>query len=123
MLTHYFCSGHRKWNTLAFRGRLISLLAPARGMPALRPRQEVFKRWPQRLYLACLPLKLGGFSRPSSLLLTVGSQGSWDCTIVRPTEDLLLFPQDKESSGSVTSHEENGSVFSRSRRLSFQSTR
>src|SRR5699024_12095140 len=26
MLTHYFCSGHRKWNTLAFRGRLMSLL-------------------------------------------------------------------------------------------------
>src|SRR5699024_5357554 len=24
---------------------------------------------------------------------TTGSQGSWDCTIVRPTEDLLLFPQ------------------------------
>src|SRR5699024_57499 len=24
---------------------------------------------------------------------TPGSQGSWDCTIVRPTEDLLLFPQ------------------------------
>jgi len=23
----------------------------------------------------------------------VGSQGSWDYTIVRPTEDLLLFPQ------------------------------
>src|SRR5699024_6983305 len=49
---------------------------PARGMPALRPRQEVCKRWPQRPYLACLPLKLGGFSRPSSLLLTVGSQDS-----------------------------------------------
>jgi len=49
----------------------------------------------------------GGFSRPSLLPLTVGSQDSWDCTIVRPTEDLLLFPQDKEGYGSVTSHEEN----------------
>src|SRR5699024_11795535 len=46
MLTHYFCSGHRKWNTLDFRGRLMSLLAPARGM-------------------STLPAK-GGFSRPSS---------------------------------------------------------
>src|SRR5690625_6940398 len=54
---------------------------------------------------------------------TTGSQGSWDCTIVRPTEDLLLFPQDKESPGSITSHEENRFVFSRSRRLPFQSTR
>src|SRR5699024_8207595 len=53
---------------------------------------------------------------------TPGSQGSWDCTIVRPTEDLLLFPQDKEGSGSITSHEENRFVFSRSRRLPFQST-
>src|SRR5690625_3860896 len=26
---------------------------------------EVCKRWPQRPYLACLPLKLDGFSRPS----------------------------------------------------------
>src|SRR5690625_7760522 len=42
-----FLSGHRKWNTLAFRGRLMSLLAPVRGMPAF-------------------PAK-GGFSRPSSL--------------------------------------------------------
>src|SRR5690625_2331736 len=33
-----------------------------------------------------------GFSLPSPLR-TTGSQGSWDCTIVRPTEDLLLFPQ------------------------------
>src|SRR5699024_1540938 len=41
-----FLSGHRKWNTLAFRGRLMSLLAPARGM-------------------STLPAK-GGFSRPSS---------------------------------------------------------
>src|SRR5690625_141432 len=41
-----FHSGHRKWNTLAFRGRLMSLLAPARGM-------------------STLPAK-GGFSRPSS---------------------------------------------------------
>src|SRR5699024_10472854 len=54
------------------RGHGLSLLALARGMPAL-------------------PAK-GGFSRPSSLPLTVGSQVSWDCTIVRPTEDLLLFP-------------------------------
>src|SRR5699024_1253681 len=37
---------HRKWNILAFRGRLMSLLAPARGM-------------------STLPAK-GGFSRPSS---------------------------------------------------------
>jgi len=56
------------------------------------------------------------------VLRTTGSQGSWDCTIVRPTEDLLLFPQDKESCDSVTSHEENWSVFSRSRRLPFQLT-
>src|SRR5690625_2339567 len=91
-------------------------------MPTLRLRQEVCKRWPQRPYLACLPLKLGGFSRPSSLLLTVGSQGSWDCTIVRPTEDLLLFPQDKENPGSITSHEENRFVFSKSCRLPFKST-
>src|SRR5699024_2684712 len=27
------------------------------------------------------------------VLRTPGSQDSWDCTIVRPTEDLLLFPQ------------------------------
>src|SRR5690625_639056 len=26
-------------------------------------------------------------------LRTPGTQGSWDSTIVRPTEDLLLFPQ------------------------------
>src|SRR5699024_3074477 len=26
---------YRNWNTLAFRGRLMSLLAPARGMPTL----------------------------------------------------------------------------------------
>jgi len=52
--------------------------------------------------------------------LTAGSQGSWDCTIVRPTENLLLFPQDKEGYGSVTPHEENCSLFSRSRRLPFQ---
>src|SRR5699024_1243209 len=38
---------YRKWNILAFRGRLMSLLAPARGM-------------------STLPAK-GGFSRPSSL--------------------------------------------------------
>src|SRR5699024_6174913 len=54
-------------------GHGLSLLAPARGMPALSAK--------------------GGFSRPSLLPLTVGSQGSWDCTIVHPTEDLLLFPQ------------------------------
>src|SRR5699024_12117892 len=42
-----FLSGHRKWNTLAFRGRLMSLLAPARGMPALSAKD--------------------GFSRPSSI--------------------------------------------------------
>src|SRR5699024_4350310 len=53
----------------------------------------------------------------------VGSQDSWACTIVRPPEDLLLFPQDKESFGSITSHEENRAVFSRRRRLPFQSTR
>jgi len=35
----------------------------------------------------------------------------------------MLFPQDKEDCDSVTSHEENWSVFSRSRRLPFQSTR
>src|SRR5699024_1585023 len=35
---------------------------------------------------------------------------------------LMLFPQDKEGSGSITSHEENRFVFSRSRRLPFQST-
>jgi len=29
---------------------------------------------------------------------TPGSQGSWDCTIVRPTEDLLLFPQESPPS-------------------------
>src|SRR5690625_2463989 len=50
---------------------------------------------------------------PRSLRLTVGSQGSWDCTVVRPTEEHLLFPQDKKSSGSITSHEENRFVFSR----------
>src|SRR5690625_2902314 len=38
---------NRKWNILAFRGRLMSLLAPARGM-------------------STLPAK-GGFSRPPSL--------------------------------------------------------
>src|SRR5699024_12497219 len=27
------------------------------------------------------------------VLRTTGSQGSWDCTVVRPTEDHLLFPQ------------------------------
>src|SRR5699024_11481416 len=37
---------YRKWNILAFRGQLMSLLAPARGM-------------------STLPAK-GGFSRPSS---------------------------------------------------------
>src|SRR5699024_5990528 len=40
-----FLFGYRKWNILAFRGRLMSLLAPARGM-------------------STLPAK-GGFSRPS----------------------------------------------------------
>src|SRR5699024_6170738 len=68
-------SVHRKWNTLAFRGRLMSLLAPARGMSKLRPRQEVCKRWPQRPYLACLPLKLGGFSRPSSFTHSAPARG------------------------------------------------
>src|SRR5699024_5282695 len=29
--------------------------------------------------------------------LTVVSQGSWDCTMVRPTEDLLLFPLESPS--------------------------
>jgi|SRR5690625_2523053 len=51
--------------TVAFRGHGFSLLAPARGMPTLWPRQEVCKRWPQRPYLACLPLKKDVFSRPS----------------------------------------------------------
>src|SRR5699024_9873663 len=27
------------------------------------------------------------------VLRTTGSQGSWDCTVVRPTEEHLLFPQ------------------------------
>ena len=96
-----FLSGHRKWNTLAFQGRLMSLLAPARGMPALRPRQEVCKRWPQRPYLACLPLKLGGFSRPS--LITHSG--------VSPRPHL---PQDKEGFGSDTSHAEKAVFFLRS---------
>src|SRR5690625_380618 len=40
-----------------------------------------------------------GMARASSFAtLTVGSQGSWDCTIVRPTEDLLLFPQESPPS-------------------------
>src|SRR5690625_4715106 len=38
-----FLFGHRKWNTLAFRGRLMSLLAPARGMAAL-PAKDGFSR-------------------------------------------------------------------------------
>src|SRR5690625_528105 len=37
--------------------------------------------------------------------------------LTRPTEN-LLFPQDKEDFGSVTSHEENWFVFSRSQRSS-----
>src|SRR5699024_1309814 len=41
--------GYRKWNILAFRGRLMSLLAPARGMPTLSAKD--------------------GFSRPSSYAL------------------------------------------------------
>src|SRR5690625_6288962 len=96
-----FYSGHRKWNTLAFRGRLMSLLAPARGMPVLRPRQEVCKRWPQRPYLACLPLKLGGFSRPS--LITHSGVS------LRPH-----LPQDKEGYGSDTSHAEKAGCFFKS---------
>src|SRR5699024_11376435 len=34
-----------------------------------------------------------GMSLASVCFRTTVSQGSWDCTIVRPTEDLLLFPQ------------------------------
>src|SRR5699024_4405078 len=66
------CSRRPLSQCLLCRGHGLSLLAPARGMPAL-------------------PAK-GGSSRPSLLLLTAGSQGSWDCTIVRPTEDPWLFP-------------------------------
>jgi len=49
-------------------------------------------------------------------LRTTGSQGSWDCTIVRPTEDLLLFPQLFSVGRAFTRSP-------RSRRLAFQSTR
>src|SRR5690625_4874766 len=37
MLTHDFCSGHRKWNTLAFRGRLMSLLVLTHSGVSPRP--------------------------------------------------------------------------------------
>src|SRR5699024_5838079 len=49
----------RKWNIRAFRGRLLRLLAPARGMPPL-------------------PAK-GGFSRPSSIRTAGSHRGLWDC--------------------------------------------
>jgi len=32
------------------------------------------------------------------VLRTPGSQGSWDCTVVRPTEKHLLFPQESPPS-------------------------
>ena len=96
-----FLSGHRKWNTLAFRGRLMSLLAPARAMPALRPRQEVCKRWPQRPYLACLPLKLGGFSRPSFIRTTGSHLG-------------LIFPRTRKASAAIHRTQKNRFSFSRS---------
>src|SRR5690625_3351874 len=67
MMYKNLLSGRLTWNTLAFRGRLMSLLAPASGMSTLWPRQEVCKHWPQRPDLACLPLNLDGFSRPSSI--------------------------------------------------------
>src|SRR5690625_2225731 len=93
--------GYRKWNILAFRGRLMSLLAPARGMSTLRPRQEVCKRWPQRPYLACLPLKLGGFSRPSSLR-TPGSHLG------------LISPRTRKASAAIHRTQKKWFSFSRS---------
>src|SRR5699024_1530378 len=50
---------YRNWNTLAFRGRLMSLLAPARGMPTLSAK--------------------AGFSRPSSFRSVGSHRGLWDC--------------------------------------------
>src|SRR5699024_12104140 len=76
-------------------------------MPTLRPRQEVCKRWPQRPYLACLPLKLGGFSRPS--LITHCGVSS------RPQ-----FPQDKE--GFFENHRMRKKWFSFSRSLRVSSS-
>src|SRR5699024_7014478 len=76
-------------------------------MPTLRPRQAVCKRWPQRPYLACLPLKLGGFSRPS--LITHCGVSS------RPQ-----FPQDKE--GFFENHRMRTKWFSFSRSLRVSSS-
>src|SRR5699024_1611150 len=45
----------------------------------------------RRPFSQCLLCRGHGLSL--RVLCTTGSQGSWDCTIVRPTEDLLLFPQ------------------------------
>jgi len=42
----------------------------------------------------------------------------WDCGYSSHQKALLLLPQDKKGYGSITSHEENWFVFSRSR-LSF----
>src|SRR5699024_12882048 len=68
----YICYRSPLSQCLLCRGHGLSLLAPARGMPALSAK--------------------GGFSRPSLLPLAAGSQCSWDCITVRPTEDLLIFP-------------------------------
>ena len=87
-----------------FPGALMSLLAPAKGMSTLRPRQEVCKRWPQRPFLACLPLKLGGFSRPSSFTHSG----------VSPRPHL---PQNKEGFGSDTSHAEKAVFFFKESRI------
>src|SRR5699024_1566331 len=97
-------SVHRKWNTLAFRGRLMSLLAPARGMSTLRPRQGVSNRWRQSPFLAGLRLKLGGFSRPSSVTHSGVSP--------RPHR-----PQNEEGFGSDTSHAEKAVFFFKESRI------
>src|SRR5699024_7038627 len=44
MLTHYFCSGYRKWNTLAFRGRLMSLLVLTHTGVSPRPHLEAAEK-------------------------------------------------------------------------------
>src|SRR5690625_2204519 len=87
--------GYRNWNILAFRGRLMSLLAPARGMPTLSAKD--------------------GFSRTSSIRSAGSHRGLWDCDYSPHRKHFL--PQDKDTYGSGTSHAEKANVFFKEPRI------
>src|SRR5699024_896730 len=69
----------------------------------LCPRQEVCKRWPQRPCLACLPLKLDGFSRPA-YSRTVGSHRGLSARRTRKAAAAIHRTQKKRSSFSGSLH-------------------